>query len=261
MIREIIREFLLHEVRGSISNEEMIRVVEKLPSFLRSIHPDVGYEVTRGTKKLLPFTLVKSYTNKPEIFSDGDSVSFSIHLGDGYANLLPTADQIKAVNLTISDFFRKRQWYLHSSRISGYGGDLSIEVMPEKTDIVHPENVLYHLTDKKNLSSIMKKGLVPKISKTPNERMYGPRVYLFTSRQELDEQIDQNKEAHLSSGYSWYPKLTETSDVVVLVIDTKKLRKGTKLQRDPEFGGSTGAVFTKSHVPPESIIDVESVSS
>jgi hypothetical protein len=257
LLRSLIREFMLHEVRGSISSEEMIRAVRKLPSLLREAHPEVGYAVKRGTNIMLPFTLVKTYVKLPEVFSDGDSVNFSIHLGDGYSNLLPTSEQIEAVKLTISDFFRKREWYVHSAKVSGYGDNLSISAMPEKTDLVNPNGMLYHLTDKKNLSSIMKKGLVPRVSKTPGERMYGPRVYLFTSRQELDEQIDQNKEAHLSSGYSWNPKLTETSDTVVLVIDPSKLRKGTKLQRDPEFSGSTGAVFTKSHLPPECIVSVE----
>jgi ribosomal protein L21E len=115
---------------------------------------------------------------------------------------------------------------------------------------------MYHLTDVAAVESIKRSGLTPRGSVS---RGYPPRVYLFTNVVDLNEQIENNIEAW-EPGLSWNDQLTKSPDMVVIEIDPGALRKGTKFEVDPEYSGSTGAVYTKSHIPPEAIVKITPVS-
>lgn len=69
----------------------------------------------------------------------------------------------------------------------------------------------------------------------------------------------QNIEAHKENGGGWNPTLTKTLDMSVVVIDKDKLKKGTKLYRDPEFGSTTGAYYTFTHIPKEAISQIKKI--
>lgn len=262
LIRAYVRNMLSNLQEGrqkSITGQEMVRAIERLSNELRDMFPDVAFPVTKAGEKILPFSPKKIWTKYPPVFlRSEEEIIFGLHLGDGYSGNVPNENELISVVEHIKSFMKNRGWYVFNWETQSRGETLRIEIYPDVTGGVEVEgDHLYHLTDKKNLSSILSKGLTPSTSKDPN-RGYGQRVYLFSDKGLLDQQIKQNKDAHSDSG-GWNSKLTSTPDMSVVVIDSKKLRRNTKLRRDPEFGGDKGAIYTFTHVPPEAIDHVYDV--
>lgn len=247
---------LLEGRQNTISVDEIQNSIKRLPNLLRNEFPNVSYVTIRAGKEILPFTLTKIWQIHPEIYKHGDSFSFGLHLGNSFEEKLPTQNEIKEVVDYIKQYMKNRGWFVFSWSLSGRGETLQIEIMPEKTDqLKDVPTVLYHLTDTINIPSIEKKGLKPK-SSSKQERTYGNRVYLFSNEELLKQQIEQNIEAHKEDGF-WNPKLTKTLDMSVIVLDANKLKKGTKLYRDPEFGGAPGAYYTFTDIPKEAISQIK----
>lgn len=247
---------LLESRQNTISSDEIRNSIEKLPKDLRNKFPDINHITLRAGEEILPFTLKKIWTKHPEILQDGDSFHFGLHLGNVFENQLPSETEIKDILNYIKQYMSNRGWYVFSWNLSGRGETLQIQIMPEKTERLKDiPNVLYHLTDTINIPSIEKKGLKSK-SSSKQERTYSPRVYLFADKNLLNQQIEQNIEAHKEGG-SWNPMLTKTLDMSVISINTENLKKGTKFYRDPEFGGAQGAYYTFSDIPKEAILKIE----
>lgn len=249
---------LLEGRQNTISADEIRNSIKRLPDLLRNEFTNINYVTVRAGKEILPFTLTKIWVRHPEIYKRGDSFIFGLHLGNAFEEKLPTQNEIEEIVDYIKQYMKNRGWFVFSWNLSGRGEILQIEILPEKTDQLKDiPNVLYHLTDTANISSIEKKGLKPKAS-SKQERTYGSRVYLFSNEQLLKQQIEQNIEAHKEGG-GWNPMLTKTLDMSVIVLDVNKLKKGTKLYRDPEFGGTIGAYYTFTDIPKEAILKINKI--
>jgi len=250
---------LLEGRQNTISTDEIKNSIEKLPNELRKQFYNkkyVTYVTVRAGEEIFPFDLKKIWAKHPEIYKHGDGFSFGLHLGNAFEEKLPTQNEIEEVIDYIKQYMKNRGWFVFSWSLSGRGETLQIEIMPEKTDqLKDVPAVLYHLTDTINIPSIEKKGLKPK-SSSKQERTYGNRVYLFSNEELLKQQIEQNIEAHKEDGF-WNPKLTKTLDMSVIALDANKLKKGTKLYRDPEFGGAPGAYYTFTDIPKEAISQIK----
>lgn len=263
LIRSYVRSVLSNLQEGrqkSITGQEMVRAIERLSDELRDAFPGVAFPVTRAGENILPFSLKKLWAKHPSVLvrGGGDEIIFGLHLGDGYSGDVPEERDLLPVVEHIKSYMKGRGWYVFNWSTQARGETLKIEIYPDvMEEIEKPSDYLYHLTDKKNIPSIMSKGLFPSTSKTP-DRGYGSRVYLFSDKNLLAQQIEQNKDAH-GPGGSWNSQLTSTPQMSVVVVDSNKLRKNTKLRRDPEFGGDRGAVYTFTHVPPEAIDHVYDV--
>lgn len=243
----------------SITGQEMVRAIERLSGELRDAFPDVAFPVTRAGQDILPFSLKKLWTKHPSILvrGGGEEIIFGLHLGDGKSGNIPSEQELLPVVEHIKSYMKGRGWYVFNWGTQAMGETLKIEIYPDVMEEIERQgDYLYHLTDKKNVPSVMSKGLFPSTSKN-SDRGYGPRVYLFSDKNLLAQQIEQNKNAH--DGDSWNPQLTSTPQMSVVVVDANKLRRNTKLRRDPEFGGERGAVYTFTHVPPEAIDHVYDV--
>lgn len=262
LIRSYVRCMLSNLQEGrqkSITGQEMVKAIERLSDELRDAFPDVALPITRAGESILPFSPKKVWTKHPPILlRSEEEIIFGLHLGDGYSGDVPSAGELSPVIEYVKSYMKNRGWYVFNWETQARGETLKLEIYPEVMEEMENESdYLYHLTDKKNLSSILSRGLTPSLSKDSN-RGYGPRVYLFSDKNLLAQQIEQNKEAH-GSASGWNPKLTSTLDMSVVVIDPSKLRRNTKLRRDPEFGGDKGAVYTFTHIPPEAIDHVYDV--
>lgn len=102
---------------------------------------------------------------------------------------------------------------------------------------------LFHVTRKKNLPKIEKKGIVPmslnRIEKHPD------RVYLFDNLGSAEMYGEMLKQRF------------DIDDIIILKIDTRLTNK-LVLRYDPKFGGKEekfGAVYTDNHFSPFSIVD------
>lgn len=255
LIKSYVRYFLSNLQEGpqkSISGQEMVEIIEKLSDDLRNAFPDVAFPVTRAGRNILPFSLKQIWTMHPPIYFEDDEIIFGMHLGNGYTGEIPDENDLMPVMHYMTRVFGSHGWYVHNWEITSRGETLKVNVFPEFTEeMSETPFYLYHLTDKKNLKSILSNGLTPSKSKNPG-RNYNPRVYLFADENLLKQQIKQNIEAHHENGI-WHSKLTSTLDMAVVVIDPSKLKQGTRFHRDPEFSGDQGAVYTFTHIPPGAI--------
>jgi len=254
-INEALKKKLLREInsqKASASSKDIVTAINILPDILRNKFPDVGYSVTRGGHEILPFDLRKIWANKNEIvvMSGGDNIIFGLHLGNSFDELLPTDEELTLVADEVSHYVSDMGWYLYDSELAARGEVLKVEIYPEVTERIQASDELYHLTDTANVESILKNGILPSRSKVSSRR-YGDRVYLFTSKELLDQQIEQNREAHENPG--WFPKLTASPDVSVIVVDAGALGEDVEFLRDPEFSGDRGAVYIRSQIPVEAI--------
>lgn len=103
--------------------------------------------------------------------------------------------------------------------------------------------VLYHVTQRRNVASILETGLVPRQREfSGTSRKYSPRVYLATSRAGAEATINRE------------------GDWALLQVDVGRLPKGFKFYVDQEFGhhktGVPLAVYTTAAVPPGAISEV-----
>jgi hypothetical protein len=255
LIKAYVKNILIalnEGVEASVTAKEMVDAINVLPDVLRNKFPDVAYPVTRGGREILPFDLMKIWAKKSEIvvMSGGDNIIFGLHLGNSFDDLLPTEDELALVTDEISRYVSHLGWYVYDSDLAARGEVLKVEIYPEVTERIEASEELYHLTDTSNVGSIMKNGILPSRSKVAGRR-YGDRVYMFSNKELLDQQIEQNREAHESPG--WFPKLTAGTDVSIIVVDSEALDGNVELLRDPEFSGDRGAVYTRSRVPVEAI--------
>jgi len=248
---------LLKEARGSIEVDVLMKALARLPDTLRSAFPGVGYSVVRGRKEIRPFDFIQEFVRYPPIFSIGSEVKFGMHLGDSYRNLLVSKEDLDAVIKFIGEWLSRRGWYVFSSGLGDMGERLSISALPKNNPYVASGDFMYHLTDLSSVESIKKRGLVPRGNV---ERGFPPRVYLFTNEAALNSQVEENREAWSESGFRWNPTLTKTPDVAVVVLDPRAFRKGTKFEIDPEYYGDEGYVYTKSHIPPEAVVQIKNLS-
>ena len=253
MSRAELRGLVLNEVRGSISTETMLKVLERLPAFLRSALPHVGSPVIRGGVQISVFDPVQQFVKYPPIFRRGPEISFGLHLGDGFRGLVPSEDELREIRAVISDWAGARGWYVAGFGTGDGGGRADVVLLPRDNPRVEPSGPMFHITDSTSLPSILARGLRPKRSET---RGYEPRVYVFANRQAVEGAIQDNAEAW---SLGWNAKLTSTPDIVVLELDPTLFRKGTKFELDPEYDEDYGALFTKSHIPPEAIVRAERV--
>jgi hypothetical protein len=113
-----------------------------------------------------------------------------------------------------------------------------------------PKHLIYHITDRSNLASIQKKGLTPRASTgITNPTKYPARIYFMPLLKKVKVQLSSDMKRRESGK----PTITDTDDPIILLVDTSKLRRGTKFYQDPEM---PGGVWTYSHIPPEAIVDV-----
>lgn len=248
---------LLKEVRGSVEADVLMSALARLPDALRAAFPGVGHRVVRAQKEILPFDFVQEFVRYPPIFLTGSEVRFSMHLGDGYRKLLVSKEELAAVVKFIGEWLSRRGWYIFFSGLGDMGERLSVSALPKNNPFVTPGDFMYHLTDLSSVESIKKRGLVPRGSQ---KRGFPPRVYLFTNVDALNSQVEQNREAWAETGFRWHPTLTKTPDVAVVVLDPRAFRKGTKFEVDPEYLGDEGYVYTKSHIPPEAVVEIKNLS-
>ncbi len=252
---ETLITYLLENRQDTISDEEIKNSIKRLPDELRKQFPAIDYVTRRGGELILPFELKKIWVKHPKILKVKDSFYFGLHLGNSFEEKIPSEEETKRVVEFIKEYIKNRGWHVFSWSITGRGETLQVEILPEKTEqLKDVPDVLYHLTDTANIPSIKRKGLKPRAS-FKQERSYSPRIYLFSDKELLEQQVEQNIKAHEEDGI-WHPKLTKTLDMSIVTIDTKKLKKGTKFYRDPEFGGVAGAYYTFTDIPKESIIDI-----
>lgn len=253
---ETLITYLLENRQDTISDKEIKNSIKRLPDELRKKFPEIDYITLRGGKPILPFELKKIWVKHPEILKDKDSFHFGIHLGNSFEEKLPSEEETKRIVEFIKEYIKNRGWHVFSWNFTGRGETLQVEILPEKTEQLKiVPDVLYHLTDTANIPSIKRNGLKPRAS-FKQERSYSPRIYLFSDKELLEQQIKQNIEAHKEGGI-WNPKLTKTLDMSIVVVNTEKLKKGIKFYRDPEFGGSLGAYYTFSDIPKESISNIK----
>lgn len=244
---------LLKEVRGSVEADVLMSSLARLPGEIRSAFPGVGHRVIRGQKEILPFDFVQEFVKYPPVFLSESEVRFGMHLGDSYRELLVSKEELAAVLKFIGEWLSRRGWYIFFSGLGDRGERLSVSALPKNNPFVTTGDFMYHLTDFSSVESIKKRGLVPRGSQ---ERGFPPRVYLFTNVDALNRQVEENREAWAETGFRWNPTLTKTPDAVVIVLDRRAFRKGTKFEVDPEYLGDEGYVYTKSHIPPEAVVKI-----
>lgn len=148
-------------------------------------------------------------------------------------------------------------WSVHSNK----KGEESVSIVVEKNygeRVKEIPDQLYHLASIENISSILRKGLVPRrpVSKHSEDksREYLPRVYVTTTlrligRLFLNFNYDDYADAMMNGS-----KIRQMH--ITLVIDSKKLSKGTKFYKDQEFSGDeveNEALWTYSRIPPDAI--------
>lgn len=136
-------------------------------------------------------------------------------------------------------------WYPRRSPYFGRA-KIMMDVMPREGQDVDTPEVLYHITDRENVASILSTGLRP-----VKARPWLPdRVYLFKDVAGVNEGLFLNGMRH-SSGKANAETLTRTTDTVVLEIDPSKLDKPLKLRDDPEWSGT--AVYSADPIPGRAI--------
>lgn len=248
---------LLKEVRGSVEADVLMSSLARFPETLRSAFPGVGHSVVRGRKEILPFDFVQEFVRYPSVYLSESEVRFGMHLGDAFQERLVSKDELAVVLKFIGEWLSRRGWYIFFSGLGDSGGRLSVSALPKNNPFVTPGDFMYHLTDLSSVESIKKRGLVPRGSQ---ERGFPPRVYLFTNLDALNRQVEENREAWSETDFRWNPTLTKTPDAAVVVLDPRAFRKGTKLEVDPEYLGDEGYVYTKSHIPPEAVVEIKNLS-
>ena len=118
------------------------------------------------------------------------------------------------------------------------------------TEFVLKHKYIYHITNKKNLQNISKKGLRPRAKKTNNEdpyRYFIDRIY-FTVDSDSENIYDELKNIILDLGYD-----INSSDYAILQIDTSKLN--ITYWWDDASQGNT--VYTYESIPPKLISVIE----
>lgn len=138
-------------------------------------------------------------------------------------------------------FYEKRGYYLGNDEVN----QSVIRIIAHANydeEMTGVGEYIYHITDKKNLTSIKKTGLKPhngnKIAKDL------PRVYVTKTLQSAD------KIFQLLSEWEVY-NLPNMKKKVLLAIDTSKLRKGTKFYTDLNF--KPDGCWTYTHIPADAI--------
>lgn len=91
---------------------------------------------------------------------------------------------------------------------------------------------LYHFSPTYNENRILSKGLIPKRGKIKTFQ-YPPSVFLLTKPEVIKDLL-----------------YTEGEPYTIFIIDTSKLRKGTKFFKDPDAPNS---IRTFTHIPPQAI--------
>ena len=126
-----------------------------------------------------------------------------------------------------------------------YDGDLPAEInTPSKGSNVEfmeaKNNYFYHVTHKKNVRSIMKNGILPKINRDMNDIK---AVFLFDNMNTLEDAM-----------MNWLgDKFDEDDELVVLTIDKKQLKN---IQYDKDVGYE---YYTKEIIKPSAILKVENM--
>ena len=80
---------------------------------------------------------------------------------------------------------------------------------------------LYHVTDKKNVNNILKKGLKPKSKNNPSGFLNNERVYLYLNKPDKYEQM-----------------IVSSTEPIVLKIDLYKINPETKFYFDPRINNA-----------------------
>lgn len=145
-------------------------------------------------------------------------------------------------------YLNKYGWFLACEFKYGAWENVSVYQYEQKfgvdvTDIVKSKT-LYHICNKKHLSKILKKGLVPKESKS-GEFKHPGRIYLFIKKLTDKTVYDRSKELKRVKDNS-------ESEFVLLSINTNRIANNPKFYYDPRVDDGS-AVYTMDNIGPEAI--------
>lgn len=211
---------------------------------LRDLFPDeITWELERGT---------------PLRMSDGFGLDVIMTRIDGeFFDGLGLKQLDKAEDL-LDKWANKRGYFVNTLSQSYWNNGsyrLYTQFLPSVTQkVMETLPALFHVTDKRNLASILHRGLIPHTWKAPSngdERFhrYPARIFLAKNRKALDTILMLNRGLRERGDTA----IIESDDLAVIEIDRARLHKGTKFYTDPEWNGDE-AVYTYTHIPPTAII-------
>lgn len=236
-----------------------------IPVLLAAQFPGIGTAAVYGGIEKQPFEVLRKSIGAET--AEG-TIMFELHLGELEGSLHQQEQLLTKFIAAINTYANRRGWFVNSYRknlsLSSNHTGFTFVLSPDRKDSVNDlPSVLYHLTDAANLNRIKSEGLKPKAMSSRN-RSYPGRVYVFASKKLLDQMIEMSVNAHREiarTGSSFNTPLAKTPDMVVLSIDSSKLRRGTKFFNDVEFDGEEGAMYTYTHIPAESIIGYNRINA
>lgn len=213
--------------------------------------------VTEGVFKSYNANIIfKKLLDYFTLFDAKDFDTISINNFNGYAELKKAnlANEITLIQIVL--FFNNKEL---KNKINKFfeicGWNLSLEKTNNEYEVIlqYVKNrqeqetkvpqYLYHLTLKKNLSKILRNGLVPKSGNKNDNHL--EKIYFFT-------EFNPAEFKNLLRQFLEYEKLNGDTEYSVLEIDTKKLNNNIKFYEDPQLSGGL-AVWCFDNIPPTAI--------
>lgn len=166
---------------------------------------------------------------------------------DGHYGDVDTEKFIDTLNTLFSNF----GVYVNSYRQDYRGWNIALSPMRDKPVTV--PKYLYTFSPLQNKLSILRKGLIPKVSKRA-DFSYPARIFLFTKYNKSN--IAAMKIALQTYGEEaediYYGRVN-IMPIIVFRVDTSKLPNKFYVDGDSVIGGKLTAVWTPTHIPPTAI--------
>lgn len=249
-----------HYEKKNLSWEELNYELNKITKWLKlSVKSFKIYESVNET-------LTKSYSSL-KIFKYLESLGLTwykdFYSPNGLSNMIIEISYenfhlIKNILNKLENFFG---WFLSYIRIEGEINnnikDINLDEMeeylqedednkvsfsfePKYDDEVKVPDIIYHITDEKNVNKIMKLGLIPK---TKSKISYHPeRIYLLTDKKDINGLISHSK--------------FTIDEPILLTIDVSKLKNKMKFYIDVQY---PAGIYTLNNIPKECIIKYEKI--
>ena len=185
------------------------------------VHNDDGSQVTVDLRMEIDINLLESIM--------GD-YSFTSYIIDW------------VVDFDLNTFFKKRGWYV-SNNYSEYG-EIGMVIHANYDEIIKAPRYVYHVLPAKYVQEALKKGLKARSGNKLTTDL--PRVYVALGIQDAN-----NIKEIFTNWELWGKNLAKSTDRSILIIDTTKLRKGTKFHKDTDF--LDAGAWTYTNIPASAI--------
>lgn len=237
-------ESYIWNINETLKSHPHEKLIDKIKKTFDVIDVYAGEDENKNSKALPVFMWVDQ--QNPFVWYDIYNTKVSAE--ENYDNKLKKTKEAEKLH-DILDFFNYYISIITCTQLGAY----CIGLEPKYTTDISKEiknngGHVYHITNKKNLNSIMNTGLRPRVGKTPKHggyRYFVERVYLIGDNKTRQETVDNIKNVMRNKQMS--------DDYVILDIDISKHNIGLW-----EDGASSNAydVYTYEAIPPALIVRV-----